>query len=236
MRVGDELVPLSPGRILCLRPGSRHHATHDPRRPLGVCFLHFDFVDRRGRAMRLGDAGRPPLHRFLEEVDHFERILRRAVRLAKAPDRSQREEAAALVRSVLHAMDAAGAAPPAPRSPTSRIVREVAGFIDEHPGRLWSLYELAGRAGYGVDHFARAFKSTLGLTPGEYRIRARIERARILLASSDMTIGEVARALGYADVFFFSRQFKERTGLAPSEWRSSRPRGSRQHGRGLPDP
>ncbi|MNP64606.1 HTH-type transcriptional activator Btr [compost metagenome] len=52
-----------------------------------------------------------------------------------------------------------------------------------------------------------------------YVIRARIERAQHLLLYAGMNVTEVADALGYRDIFFFSRQFKQHTGKSPSEIR-----------------
>jgi len=52
-----------------------------------------------------------------------------------------------------------------------------------------------------------------------YVIRARIERAQHLLLYAGMNVTEVADALGYRDIFFFSRQFKQYTGKSPSEIR-----------------
>jgi len=52
-----------------------------------------------------------------------------------------------------------------------------------------------------------------------YIIRMRIERAEHLLVHTGMNVTEVADALGYRDIFFFSRQFKQYTGKSPSEIR-----------------
>lgn len=230
MILDGAFVPLVPGQAFCLRPGSRHRATHDPARPLGVCFVHFEFLDRHGRVARPRRHEFPPSHRLVREPDHFERVLRRVARLVASGGEARHREAGALVLSVLHAMESEQA--DASRDSTAMLAaREAAAWIDERPARRWSVRELAERAGYGVDHFARVFKSVLGVTPGEYCIRARIERARSLLESSEMTVSQIADALGYADVFFFSRQFRQRTGMPPGAWRrqQSGPRaGSRQ--------
>ena len=46
-----------------------------------------------------------------------------------------------------------------------------------------------------------------------------MERARLLLAESSLSVGMIAEALGFRDVFFFSRQFRQRTGLTPTAYR-----------------
>jgi len=80
---------------------------------------------------------------------------------------------------------------------------------------------MASQAGYSPDHFSRLFKRILGISPQAHAIRVRIDRARQLLIESSLTISQIADALGYDDVFFFSRQFKARTGQTPGQYRQS---------------
>jgi transcriptional regulator GlxA family with amidase domain len=101
----------------------------------------------------------------------------------------------------------------------SSELAEVARQIREQPGELFEVRALAERVGYSVDHFSKLFAQAIGCSPKEYAIRARIDRARLLLRDSAMTLGQIAHALGYADVFFFARQFKQRTGKTPGQYR-----------------
>lgn len=82
--------------------------------------------------------------------------------------------------------------------------------------------DLAREHGAGASTFRRSFKTATGLSPREWAINARLERARDLLTGSDLAVGEIAERLGYRDVYFFSRQFRQRTGLAPLAYRRSR--------------
>jgi len=85
-----------------------------------------------------------------------------------------------------------------------------------------------GIAGLAADHglspsaFRRAFRAASGLSPREWAIHARLEKARDLLADTRLSVGEIAERLGYRDVHFFSRQFARHTGLPPLAWRKSR--------------
>ena len=92
-------------------------------------------------------------------------------------------------------------------------------YIRENPGQLFSIESLAERFHCSTDHFSRLFRQIVGVTPKEFCIRARMERAQTLLRESAMSIEQIASGLGYADVFFFSRQFKQRTGSSPLRWR-----------------
>ena len=79
--------------------------------------------------------------------------------------------------------------------------------------------DLAQRAQLSPRYFSIKFKDIIGLSVQTYMIRMRIDRAQHLLMHAGMNVTEVADALGYRDIFFFSRQFKQYTGKSPSEIR-----------------
>lgn len=70
--------------------------------------------------------------------------------------------------------------------------------------------------------FTRRFVAQYGRAPAQFLIQARIDRAHQLLAESGMTVTQTAAALGYTDVPYFSRQYKQRTGRSPSDDRPVR--------------
>ncbi len=213
-------IPLAPGSVFCLRPGHAYHATHDPAHRLGVCYLHFDYVDHNDQPARPPEREWPPHHCTLDPVEFHEQTLRHAVMFSTG-DALRRRQAAMLLSSVLLAMRWEANQPR--RSPIDcereRRLAPVLRRIREHPGEMFSMRELADRAGYGIDHFTRVFRQVTGTSPKEFCIRARIDRAKQLLRESTLSIEQIAQAMGYADLFFFSRQFKQRTGVPPTHWR-----------------
>lgn len=103
--------------------------------------------------------------------------------------------------------------------PVDRHIREIQSAIDAAPARRWAMDELARMAHLSVSQFTRRFRATTGMSPGRYLIKARLSRARQLLLESEMTIAQIADALGYPDVYFFSRQYRAHTGLTPGRER-----------------
>jgi len=97
------------------------------------------------------------------------------------------------------------------------IVRKAAQELREHLADSLPLRELARRHHVSYPSFRRAFRRIMNVSPGEYRIRQRIDAACALLP--DHPVKEVADLLGYCDPFTFSLQFKKFTGMPPSEFR-----------------
>jgi AraC-like DNA-binding protein len=79
--------------------------------------------------------------------------------------------------------------------------------------------ELAHLAGMSESHFSRQFKIALGTSPIDWLRRERINQAKRRLQESDDPIKEIARQVGYADQFFFSKDFKKMTNLTPTRFR-----------------
>jgi AraC-like DNA-binding protein len=75
---------------------------------------------------------------------------------------------------------------------------------------------IAERAGVSVGHYTVLFKRSTGLTFSQYLRQIRIEKAKQLLRQTDLSASEIARQVGYADYFHFSRTFKRETGCSPA--------------------
>lgn len=79
--------------------------------------------------------------------------------------------------------------------------------------------DLARRFKCSEGHFCRVFRARTGHPPVTYILRARIRRALRLLEKTDWPVAEVARAVGIANPFYFSRAFRAIMGKYPSDWR-----------------
>jgi AraC family transcriptional regulator len=102
-----------------------------------------------------------------------------------------------------------------------RRLRRAIEFMHDNCGRELSLSEIAAAAYLSEFHFARLFKKITGLTPHAYLAVLRIERARRLLAESDLAIVEVGAMVGYASQSHFTKVFREATGMTPRAFRQA---------------
>ena len=100
-------------------------------------------------------------------------------------------------------------------------LRRVKEYIDAHLDMHVDIATLANIAGFSMFHFARAFKRSEGVTPHSYLLERRVERARKLLASTNLSFSEIARASGFSDQGHLARHFRRRFGVSPSTFRWS---------------
>jgi AraC-like DNA-binding protein len=80
------------------------------------------------------------------------------------------------------------------------------------------LKEFCKEKGIGYEYFRKIFKKHIDISPGQYRIKKRLDTAIKLLSTKTMTIGQVAWELGFSSQFEFSSHFKKHIGFPPSDY------------------
>lgn len=99
-------------------------------------------------------------------------------------------------------------------------LHDVRHYIDQHFDQPLSIDDLAARAHLSRYHFIRAFRRHFHETPHGYLTRKRLERAKALLADSDMRITDICFAVGFSSVGSFSTLFHKNVGWSPSIYRA----------------
>lgn len=111
---------------------------------------------------------------------------------------------------------------PMPRSATrlsATALRRAGEYVEEHLADDLSLAVLAGAVGLSPYHFARLFRASTGLSPHQYVIRRRVERARLLLASTDRSLASIAQDVGFASGSHLATHVRRLLGVPPSRLR-----------------
>jgi AraC family transcriptional regulator len=95
-------------------------------------------------------------------------------------------------------------------------------FVEGNLGRTIHLADLAARAGLSAYHFARAFKTSAGMTPRAFIEHRRVERARQLLQDTARPVAEIAIETGFGTQSRLTTVFRRRTGFTPAAYRRAR--------------
>lgn len=82
--------------------------------------------------------------------------------------------------------------------------------------------DLARECSLSTGHFARAFRHSTGLSPHQWLLQRRIEKAHALLRDSRLSLAEIARACGFADQSHFTKAYTRVNGISPGAWRRLR--------------
>lgn len=101
------------------------------------------------------------------------------------------------------------------------VIHAVLDFCAANFRRGISREEVARAVGYSPGHLSHLFSTHLGQTLADHIRNLRITESKRLLARSDSTIHEVARAVGYSDPAHFTRAFNRAVGISPRAYRQS---------------
>ena len=101
----------------------------------------------------------------------------------------------------------------------SEAIRDCVEYIQLHPEEELTLSALSDLTGYTENYLSRKFKREVGETVSDYVEIVRIEKARMLLETTDLPIAEIASSLRYCSGTYFASSFRKRVGKLPSEYR-----------------
>ncbi|MDC7225048.1 MAG: AraC family transcriptional regulator [Spirochaetales bacterium] len=209
--------PLGPGTVFQRFPGRAHSTRLEPDSNWAEYFI--DMGPALGRALmasRLIREDRPVLSLkadpLLEKpfLDYF-------LKLQQCPE----EDLNRMIPEVLNLMNHVYSL--ATQNQDSRdekmMVDRARNYFFNHCEERINLEEFCRKNGWGYERFRKVFKKNTALSPGQFIIQRRIDRACEWLLATDKSIKEIGSRLGYPSPYEFSHQFKKVTGRSPREYR-----------------
>ncbi|MEO6846108.1 MAG: AraC family transcriptional regulator [Chthoniobacterales bacterium] len=100
-------------------------------------------------------------------------------------------------------------------------IQKIVEAILKNAWHNWSLAELSQMVNMSVPNLMRQFVKEVGTSPIRYAEIQKIEHAKALLLQSNLSVGDIAERLGYANPFHFSRSFRKDVGKSPREFRNA---------------
>ena len=108
---------------------------------------------------------------------------------------------------------------PGNRSLTRTQLQQAIDYIHTHLDRDLSLAELASVINISPTYFANLFKQATGISPYQYVIRQRVERAKVMLSKTNLAIADIALQVGFSSQSHLTQHFKRITGMTPKQVR-----------------
>lgn len=207
---------IGPHQALVIPPRIPHRYHADAETPWSIWWLHVTGDDLPDLLAAIGLTAAAPTAPL---ADPF-----RAFALAESicDDLARDETSASLISAAGSAWNllAQLAAERSGRSQGRQPIARAQAYLREHLAAPISVPALAELVGFSPSHFSARFRAVTGYAVIEYVKRLRMARARQLLITSDHTVAEIAASLGYADPFYFSRQFRAVNGSSPRTFRA----------------
>jgi AraC family transcriptional regulator, arabinose operon regulatory protein len=203
------------GQVVILPPGHPHAYGSDAQEPWTIWWLH---VAGRELADFLRTAGVTVEQPVRTVTDRF----RVASLVSEANSWMERDTTVASLTAASGAawhLLALLASSPAAGDERGDSIDEAAEYLRANVGERVSVADLARIARLSPSHFAALFRQRIGMPALQYQTQLRMSRARELLDHTDMPIARIAETVGYADSFYFARQFRATHGMTPTAYR-----------------
>ncbi|MBQ8092765.1 MAG: AraC family transcriptional regulator [Clostridia bacterium] len=182
-------------------------------------WVHFDGAPAAGYASLILSQSGPVLHSTaFTDVRYALQSIHE--RLAKPTSDSDARLALLLTKALTSLASSASAANF--RDEQRTAIEAVITRINQAPEQAPSISEMARMASMSEYYFIRVFRQMIGVTPRQYLIAARMNQARYLLATTSLTVSEIAQRVGYASESMFCQTFKKTQHITPSEYRTDR--------------
>ena len=209
---------LTPGQTMVL---SLPHA-HRYWLERGQHWQYFWMVLNGREALRLAreiiDASGPVMTLPAAVVD---RLAAACLTLIARSDITPGEASSASYAAMAALHDGVFAASTATQPALPPAITRVVTHIDAHLANGLQVERLADIAEMSRGHFVRQFTLATGVAPSDYVLARRIDRIERLLLATDMSVGAIARATGFAGANYLAKAFRRKRGLAPLDFRAT---------------
>ncbi len=102
----------------------------------------------------------------------------------------------------------------------NKLYESIRSYIDLHFTEEFQLKDVCEKLFINKFYVSKLFKSYMGITPARYIVEKRLELAKKLLTDTNLSVNEISEEIGYGDVYYFSKLFKQETGYSPKAFRN----------------
>lgn len=221
-RVGEHTYHLGPGDGFLLSPDVVAYYRADEEDPWTYSWIAFDGLNAELYLTRARLSAYQPIFRSRqpEAVELCFRQIYDACRMNGSTDTRLLSNLYGFL-SIL--IEEATTGHPEPKSENAQdlYVKKALEFVHINYSQTVTIAEMADWIGLERKYLSKLFKSATGLSPQDYLIHFRLNKACELMKNPSLSIGEIAYSVGYKDQLLFSKMFKKLKGVSPTEYRKS---------------
>ena len=223
---GDGIQEIQAGTALVIKPGVPYNSKMRRESNADHWWIHFCGSAVEGILKELGLEDKRYIQTGIHQeiIDIFEDIYRELLYRAPGYESAVNAEIIHLLTEIARKSDCLFKIHPREECTvigTMWDTRIMAAIQEIHINneQYFSTEQLAEICHLSKYHFCRLFQQTVGQTPHQYMLDVKIDKAKKMLLQTDMSVGDIAEALGFNDVTVFRRAFIRNMGCVPSDFR-----------------
>lgn len=213
--------PIKAGTCFFLFPGVWHRYKPDARHGWEEYWAGFN-GSYPAELMKNGIFS--PEHPFVEVGlnEDLSALFHLVIKTVSAAQPGYQQIAAGITLQILGLINAASKYRQDGTNNESRLISKAKFILHESINNPITLEEVAKELPMGYSKFRKLFKSMCGVSPNQYHLNLRLDKAKELLTTTNLNINEIADQTGFDSIFYFSRLFKKKNGVAPKFYRDTK--------------
>lgn len=213
LETAGKITRVSEGAVFLLPPNMKIKGRHDPKKPLSVIYVHFDFLDDGVAVQPYGLESK-----FVSDKLFFAELLSRTMlNFYKGAEENAIDWFKVVMLDFFAHPDAFGSNPT--KATHITCIESICNELNENVMISTSLSYFADKYGYAPAYLGKIFHDLVGVCFSKYLATVRINKAKFLLKTSDLSVSEISEKMGYYDASHFIRQFKRMVGCSPNAYR-----------------
>lgn len=213
----EQETEVAAGSMVLYRPGESQRYHYYLEENPEVCWIHFSGYEARGLLDHIGFSDTHAV--FCGASSSYMELFGRIISELQLKRPCFEELLCALLRELFCLIHRGQLESSADRYRNQEQMEASVRFFNESFSRDIQIGEYAKNQHMSVCWFIRCFKRYMGMTPMQYLISVRMDRAKELLKNTGYSIQEISSLVGYEDPLYFSRLFQKQTGRSPSAYR-----------------
>lgn len=215
VRTGDRTYTLRPGQAFLAFPGKVIYYEADSTDPWTYSWIAFKGAQAEQILSRTALTAEAPV--FPMDVRVMPSLYEQLTSAAAHPGNRDLRLTGMLYEFMSVLVDASPRCSEGGRNPGKRdaYIHQSMEFLHAHFCEDITVQQLASALGLDRKYLSAIFKEATSLPPQQYLLHYRMNKARELLQAGGLSVGEVARSVGYRDALLFSRMFKKIHGASP---------------------
>ncbi|WP_138752154.1 helix-turn-helix transcriptional regulator [Paenibacillus sinopodophylli] len=199
-------------------PGMRQSYYSDASEPWSIRWVHF-YGERLEELLDSRGLDEPWLF-SLSHLSPVESLLEKLLTLGEAYQIDDEYTVASTLYELLTRLLNTSDRLNVPLNYASDKIRAVANYVRSHSQEPFSIEKAAALAGYSTHYFSRKFGQTFGKSFPDFLLESRLVQAKRLLASTGLSVKQIALETGFSQASYFSSCFRQLEGMTPVQFRS----------------
>ena len=219
-RINEEIIELGINRMCLVGPGEEFWIDIDSKEPWNYMWIGFNGNQAHAITEKIGFSGENRLV-TLNSIDEVAAEVNSILEANQMTHACDMKRAGGMCKALAAMMENNASEKVRNEAPDFKYVNKAIRIISEHYAEKIKITDIADMVGINRSYLSNLFKKELSVSPQEFLINYRLDKAAQMLSETEDSVGNVASAVGYADPLAFSKAFKQKFGVSPRSYRNN---------------